>query len=159
MFLLAGGTDSCADAVPAEHLKQCESGAFRWLGYRDDIRELLAVSDVAVLPSYYPEGIPRSLLEAMALGKPIVTTDTPGCKEVVEEGRNGHLVPARDGQALAQAIDGLLCDGLRRERFGRYSRKKVEAEFDESKVIDGVITRLYGLHPDGASGQPSRPVQ
>jgi N,N'-diacetylbacillosaminyl-diphospho-undecaprenol alpha-1,3-N-acetylgalactosaminyltransferase len=144
-FLLAGPTESGPDAVPLAYLKQHESETFHWLNFRDDIRELLALSDVVVLPSYYPEGVPRSLLEAMAMGKPIVTADSVGCREVVEEGRNGYLVPVRDGQALAKAIGDLLGDGRKRERFGHYSRMKVEAEFDEQLVVDRTLKLLYGL--------------
>jgi len=144
-FLLVGPTESGPDAVPLAYLKQHESETFRWLSFRDDIRELLALSDVAVLPSYYPEGVPRSLLEAMAMEKPIVTTDNVGCREVVDEGRNGYLVPVRDGQALAKAIGDLLSDEKKRERFGRHSRMKVEAEFDEQSVVDRTLKLLYGL--------------
>jgi N,N'-diacetylbacillosaminyl-diphospho-undecaprenol alpha-1,3-N-acetylgalactosaminyltransferase len=144
-FLLVGPTESGPDAVPLAYLKQHESETFRWLDFRDDIRELLALSDVAVLPSYYPEGVPRSLLEAMAMGKPIVTTDNVGCREVVDEGRNGYLVPVRDSQALAKAIGDLLGDEKKRERFGRHSRMKVEAEFDEQSVVDRTLKLLYAL--------------
>jgi N,N'-diacetylbacillosaminyl-diphospho-undecaprenol alpha-1,3-N-acetylgalactosaminyltransferase len=144
-FLLVGAIDNGFDAVPIEYLKRHESNVFQWLNFRHDVRELLALSDIVVLPSYYPEGIPRSLLEAMSMGTPIVTTDAPGCREVVDDGVNGYLVPVRDGQALVEAIDDLLGDAKKRERFGHYSRLKVESEFDERLVVQKTLELLYRL--------------
>jgi N,N'-diacetylbacillosaminyl-diphospho-undecaprenol alpha-1,3-N-acetylgalactosaminyltransferase len=105
----------------------------------------MAVSNIVTLPSSYPEGVPRSLLEAMAMEKPIVTTDSIGCREVVEHGRNGFLVPARNERLLAAAIETLLRDGSLRERFGRYSRSKVEREFCEDIIVQQVLAKLYQL--------------
>ena len=85
------------------------------------------------------------MLEAMAMAKPVVTTDNVGCREVVEEGQNGYLVPVRDAHALAKAIGDLLRDEKKRQRFGHCSRIKVEAEFDERSVVDKVLKLLYGL--------------
>jgi N,N'-diacetylbacillosaminyl-diphospho-undecaprenol alpha-1,3-N-acetylgalactosaminyltransferase len=144
-FLLAGAVDGSRDAVPIEYLNQHESETFRWLNYREDVRELLALCDVAVLPSYYREGVPRNLLEAMAMGKPIVTTDNVGCREVVDQGLNGYLVPVRDSQALAEAIDNLLGDARKRERFGHHSKRKAETEFDERLIVGEALERLYEL--------------
>ena len=120
-----------------------ESGNFHWLGFRSDIREILALSDLVVLPSFYREGVPRVLLEAMALGKPIVTTDNVGCREVVDDAKNGYLIPVRDSRALSDAIELLLNDDIKRESFGKYSRMKVEKEFDEKKVVEQLFTKLY----------------
>jgi len=102
-FFLVGKTEDAPDAVPIEYLQQQQSQSFRWLGWRNDVRELMAISDIITLPSCYPEGVPRSLLEAMAMEKPIVTTDNIGCREVVEHGRNGFLVPTKDERLLATA--------------------------------------------------------
>ena len=109
------------------------------------MREILALSDVVVLLSYYGEGVPRILLEGMAMGKPIVTTDSVGCREVVDEGQNGYLVPVRDAHALAEAIGDLFCDEGKRQRFGRQSRMKVETEFDEQSVVDKALELLCRL--------------
>lgn len=147
-FLLAGTIDEGPAAVPREYLEEKKSHHFQWLGFVQDLREVFLLSDMVVLPSYAREGVPNSLIEAMAMGKPIVTTDNVGCREVVEEGRNGYLVPVRDAHALAGAIGDLLCDEEKRQRFGRHSRVKVEAEFDERLVVDKVLKLLYGLDGD-----------
>jgi len=103
---------------------------------------------VVVLPSYYGEGVPRILLEAMALSKPIVTTDSVGCRETVEHGRNGFLVRPRDPEGLARAIASLLADPARARSFGAYGRQKVEREFSEGKVLRRIAEELYGLPGD-----------
>jgi len=145
-FFLVGKTEDALDAVPIEYLQQQQSQSFRWLGWRNDVRELMAISDIVTLPSCYPEGVPRSLLEAMAMEKPIVTTDNIGCREVVEHGRNGFLVPTKDERFLATAIETLLHDASVRERFGRYSRRKVEHEFSEDIIVQQVLEKLYQLY-------------
>jgi N,N'-diacetylbacillosaminyl-diphospho-undecaprenol alpha-1,3-N-acetylgalactosaminyltransferase len=148
MGVLAGNSP---EAIPKEYLGEKESSYFRWLGFREDAREVLALADVVCLPSYYREGIPRSLLEALALGKPIVTTASVGCQETVDNNKNGFLVPVRDAQALAQAISKLLDDVELRQKFGHYSRLKAESEFDERLVVKRVIVELYGLPPSSLS--------
>jgi N,N'-diacetylbacillosaminyl-diphospho-undecaprenol alpha-1,3-N-acetylgalactosaminyltransferase len=148
VFLFAGATQGGPGAASAGELQELEreaGGRFRWLGFRTDVRELLALADVVALPSYYPEGVPRSLLEALATGKPIVTTDMPGGRETVEDGMNGYLVPPRDPAALGAAIDRLLTDPALRERFGAHSRRKAEQEFGERMVVERVIREVYGL--------------
>jgi len=126
-FLLVGDTDegnpSCA---PADFL---QGPNVAWLGHRDDIKELIALCDVFVLPSYR-EGVPRTLLEASAMSKAMVTTDTVGCREVVEDGVNGLLVPVRDVGALASAIARLVDDPLLRSRLAENARSKAVKEFD-----------------------------
>jgi N,N'-diacetylbacillosaminyl-diphospho-undecaprenol alpha-1,3-N-acetylgalactosaminyltransferase len=109
------------------------------------VRDVWSLADVAVLPSYYPEGIPRSMLEAMAMSKPIVTTDSIGCRDVVEDGKNGFLIPIKDANALTNAIDRLLQDESLRASYGAYSRQKVEREFGEQEVAERVIDELYQL--------------
>ena len=79
------------------------------------------------------------------MGKPIVTTDNVGCRDVVDEGKNGFLVPVRNSNALAAAIGKLVTDKALRDSFGRWSRSKVEAEFDEIAVIGKVFSELYGF--------------
>ena len=107
-----------------------------WPGPRNDVPLVLAASDLFVLPSYMREGIPRVLLEAAAMGLPLVTTDTPGCNDVVEEGVNGHLVPPRDPAALAAAIERLLDQPQQCRAFGRCSRERAVERFDLSVVVD-----------------------
>ena len=123
-------------SVPQEQLLKWQSeGVIEWLGYRDDVPELWRRSHIAVLPSYYREGIPRSLLEAAACGRAIVTTDMPGCREIVRNGHNGLLVPLRDPVAIAEAIERLLDDAEMRQRMGMAGRELVESEFAEEHVV------------------------
>jgi N,N'-diacetylbacillosaminyl-diphospho-undecaprenol alpha-1,3-N-acetylgalactosaminyltransferase len=102
-------------------------------GWRDDIPQVLDSSDIVVLPSYR-EGLPVSLQEALAMGKPIVTTDVTGCRETVEDGMNGFLVPVRNAQALAGAIGRMIENPKMRQEMGHHSRKKAEREFDVEQI-------------------------
>jgi N,N'-diacetylbacillosaminyl-diphospho-undecaprenol alpha-1,3-N-acetylgalactosaminyltransferase len=137
---LVGGTDpgnpSCADPG------YLSSGAVEWRGYRREVRPEIAEADIVVLPSYR-EGVPRTLLEAASMGKPIVTTEVPGCREVVEEGTNGLLVPPRNSKALADAIARLAKDPAMRERMGKAGRQKALEEFSIERVV-GAYLDLYG---------------
>jgi glycosyltransferase involved in cell wall biosynthesis len=113
-------------------------GVISWLGETSDVRPIINEADVIVLPSYR-EGTPRALLEAAAMAKPLITTRTVGCREVVEEGVNGLLVPVKDSKALAEAMIRLIEDPALRERMGKAGRAKVEQEFDERIVIQKVL--------------------
>lgn len=111
-----------------------EEGLIDWSGQLDDVRDKLAAADMVVLPSYR-EGTPRSLLEAMAVGRPLVTTDVPGCRNVVQNAVNGFLVNSHDPAMLAEALAKLIEDESLRERMGPASRELAEAIFDEREVI------------------------
>lgn len=111
-----------------------DSGYIELLGFRSDIYLLYREADIAVLPSYH-EGLSKSLIEAASCGLPIVTTDIPGCREVVEHDVNGLLVPPRDVVALADAIERLALDADLRERMGHQSRMKAEREFGVESTI------------------------
>ncbi|HOP55944.1 MAG TPA: glycosyltransferase family 4 protein [bacterium] len=112
-----------------------EKGLVSYLGVADDVRPLICKSDVVVLPSYR-EGIPRSLLEAMSMEKPIITTDSIGCRDVVEDGKNGFLVPVKNPEALADAMIKMIeMTEEEREEMGKYGRNKVLREFDEKIII------------------------
>jgi glycosyltransferase involved in cell wall biosynthesis len=139
-FLLAGASDpGNPSAVPEEQIRRCsEEGVAQALGHVEDMPALLASVDLMVLPSYR-EGVPRILIEAAASGLPIVTTDVPGCREIVEHELNGLRVPARDAHKLAAAIRRLIEDPEERDRFGRAGRRKVVAEFDERGVIASTL--------------------
>jgi glycosyltransferase involved in cell wall biosynthesis len=113
-------------------------------GRRDDIAEVYKQSHIACLPSYR-EGLPKSLLEAAASGRVIVTTDVPGCREVVEHGRNGLLVPVRNAKALAEAVAGLVQDREDRLRMGREGRARAEAEFGITSVVAATLAIYQGL--------------
>lgn len=134
-------------SVPRAYLRSAESsiGSLKWVGFREDIKQILALSDMVVLPTYYREGVPRVLLEAMAMKRPIVATDWVGCREIVRDQWNGFLVPPRDPQPLADAIQILADDeGLRRQ-FGERSRRLVESELGERHIAHRVLKDVYGF--------------
>jgi len=133
VFLLAGDVDE-GNPSSASRKYLLTQQVVRWLGHRDDIPALTALADICVLPSYR-EGVPRTLLEAAAAGKPIVATDVAGCREVVGHGVNGLLVPVRNVGALAEAMGRLVADRSLREEMGMQSRKKAVDEFDVQHVV------------------------
>jgi N,N'-diacetylbacillosaminyl-diphospho-undecaprenol alpha-1,3-N-acetylgalactosaminyltransferase len=130
-FLLVGDYyDGNPRAVPPAYIESVTThGDIVFTGWRDDIPAVLNATDIVVLPSSR-EGLPVSLQEALAMRKAIVTTDTTGCREIVNNGWNGFLVPVQDVEALVQAVSTLICDADLREQMGKRSRKKAEAEFD-----------------------------
>lgn len=113
-------------------------GYLEWKGHRKDVRPILMESDIVCLPSYR-EGLPKSLIEAMSIGRPIVTTLAPGCKECVDDGINGFLVPTKDVNALAQALEKLILDQSLRESMGKASREKMLRELSLEKVLKDTI--------------------
>jgi glycosyltransferase involved in cell wall biosynthesis len=135
-FLLIGPEDKDGiDRLNPAELDQL-SRAVIWPGLRRDIPALLAISDIFVFPSAYREGIPRVLLEAASMELPIVTTDSPGCNEVVENGVNGLLVGPYDVKALCEEIIRLIKRPDLRQRFGAVSRQRAVARFDLSVIAD-----------------------
>lgn len=129
------------------------SGDIEYLGVSDDVRSVIADADCVVLPSYYREGTPRALLEALAMGKPIITTDMSGCRDVVDDGENGFLVPPRDAAALATRMQAIIeAPPARREAMGHSSRLKAERQFDEAIVLQRYLVALG----DALRGQRSR---
>jgi glycosyltransferase involved in cell wall biosynthesis len=116
------------------------------LGFVEDIGALWARAHIAVLPSYR-EGLPLSLLEAAACGRPLVATDVPGCREIASPGVNAFLVPLDDTEALAAAIDRLALDPQLRHTFGKAGRKLVELKFSSERIGRDVVAlyrRLLG---------------
>ena len=120
------------------------SGAIEYLGAAEDVRPALREAGVFVLPSYYREGVPRSIQEAMAIGRPIVTTGMPGCRETVIDGRNGFLVPPRDPAALATAMLTLARSPELRMQMGAESRHLAEQRFDVHVINDVLADLLVG---------------
>jgi glycosyltransferase involved in cell wall biosynthesis len=145
-FWLVGASDPQNPAsIDDDQLRRWrEEGPVEWLGHRDDIAAILAQSQIACLPSYR-EGLPKSLLEAMAAGLPIVSTDAPGCREAVRDGQNGLLVPPRDSAALAAALRRLIEDPGLRDRLGAAGRQRAEREFATSIVIAQTLAVYVGL--------------
>ena len=139
-FLLAGTPDPGNPAsVPEATVRSwVGEGLLQWLGHVDDMPALLHTVDAVVLPSYR-EGLPTSLTEAAACSLPLITTDVPGCREVVTDGVDGLLVPVRDAAALARAIARLQDDAALRMRLGAAARAKALAQFDERIVVERTI--------------------
>lgn len=145
LFVLWGDIEEGnPETLQVADLREAEHAGFRWMGWCDTVREALKFADIAALPSYR-EGTPRSMLEAMAMSKPLVTTMAPGCDALVDEGQNGYLVPVRDGQALARAVEKLALDRDLRTSFGAASREKCRAEFSDEIVVRRILAELYEL--------------
>ncbi|MGH8249049.1 MAG: glycosyltransferase family 4 protein [Gammaproteobacteria bacterium] len=151
-FVLVGDTDTehPASITSARLAQWQQEGIVEWWGRRDDMPAVLAQATVVCLPSYR-EGVPKVLIEAAACGRPIVTTDVPGCREIVGEGENGLRVPVRDAEALAAAIQRLLNDATLRQRMGERGRALVEAEFSTEKVIAETLALYRQLAEPGVA--------
>lgn len=143
-FALVGDLDPAnPDALSADELAGLiADGHVEAGGFRSDMDAVFAGCNLVCLPSYR-EGSPKALIEAASAGRAIVTTDVPGCREIVDDGRNGLLVPVRDADSLAGALAALLGDPDRRRAMGRAGRAMVEAEFSLDVVI-GRTADLYG---------------
>lgn len=144
-FQIVGPLDANPTSVTAAELAAWQAeGVVEYLGETNDVRPYLRACTVFVLPSYYHEGIPRSVLEAMATGRAVVTTDWQGCRETVAPGENGFLVPIRDPAALAAAMARFLDDPDLARRMGRRSLELVAARFDVRRV-NAVLLATMGL--------------
>ena len=143
-FILVGDIDKGNHYSASEEF--LKSGNVLWLGHRDDIKALTALADIYVLPSYR-EGVPRTLLEAASMAKPIVSTDTVGCREVVDDGVNGFLVTVKDIKSLSQKIKLLVENPILRVKMGEEGRKKAVREFDIKKIVEQYI-ELYSEYKD-----------
>lgn len=145
VFRLVGYIDDHPGAVGRDDLKAWQdAGILEYCGPTDDVRPFLAEASVYCLPSYYREGVPRSILEALAVGRPIITTDAPGCRETVLAGENGFLVPTRDPAALAGAMRRFCERPDLAEAMGARSRRLAEERFDVHKV-NAAIVEAMGL--------------
>ena len=142
-FLLIGDIDpKNPTSLKTKTLKNWhEKGIIEWLGWIDDIKKILLETDILCLPSYR-EGLPKSLLEGAAIGLPLVTTNTIGCRDVVEDGLNGYLVPVKDSENLALAIEKLIIDENLRAKMGNESFKLAISKFS-SKIINSQTISLY----------------
>jgi len=130
-----------------EPLKRSVEGAglqdrIRVLGWRDDVPELMKAADIFVLPSYFMEGLPVSIIEAMACGKPVVSTHHKGCEDAVVDGETGLLVPVKQVEPLVDRIVELLDDGALRARMGQAGRRRVEEHFEFEACTRQIVTLL-----------------
>jgi glycosyltransferase involved in cell wall biosynthesis len=143
-LLLAGPTDpDNANSLPVDVLRSlaAEPG-IKWLGPVADVRAVWRRAAIAVLPSTYGEGVPKTLLEAAACGRPLVSADVPGCREVVRPGATGILVPPHDVGGLAEAIAALASDPARRAALGRAARELIESQFT-NEIVASQTLALY----------------
>jgi glycosyltransferase involved in cell wall biosynthesis len=144
IFSLVGWVEDGSNSISLKMLNTWFSdGAISYLGYKEDVRDAIESSSVFVLPSY-GEGTPRSVLEAMAMGRPIITTDAPGCRETVIDGENGFLVPVKNVDALVEAMKKFIDDPGLIARMGARSRLIAEEKYDVHKVNE-VMLKAMGI--------------
>lgn len=138
--ILAGAIDpENISSLTAEELEEIrETGNVKWAGFISDMASFMKECHIIVLPSYR-EGLPKVLLEAFASGRPVVTTDVPGCRDVVDHQQNGLIVPVNNPRALAQAIEILVVDPYKRNEMGINGRAKAEDSFDVNKVVRQIL--------------------
>lgn len=144
-FWIVGGLDDHPDAITKEEMDAvCDGRYIKWFGRRENIKEILGECHIFAFPSYYMEGLPKSLIEACAVGRPIVTTDNIGCRDVVTDGENGFQVPIKDVNALAEKLKVLIDNPELRSKMGRAARKKAEKEFS----VDDVIKKHLAIYQE-----------
>jgi len=137
-FVIVGTPDPANphSLYPDELARWTEEGAVEMWGHRTDMPQVMASAHIVVLPSYYGEGLPKVLIEAAACGRVVVTTDHPGCRDAIQSGVTGVLVPVRDAEALANSIQELLSDPVRCATMGQAGRELAESAFDERQVVE-----------------------
>ncbi|MFK5948087.1 MAG: glycosyltransferase family 4 protein [Methylococcales bacterium] len=141
-FKLVGFMDKNPSSISEPVLQDwIEAGDIEYLGFMSDVRPSIEDSSVYILPSYR-EGLPRTTMEAMAMGRAIITTDVPGCRETVEQGINGFLVPVKDVNALVEAIEHFIHQPDDIERMGQESRKIAEEKYDVHKVNAVILNTM-----------------
>lgn len=152
-FVLCGGLAEIGrpNYVSPEELqpKDLPSDYFIWLGKRNDILFQLQNCNIFIFPSYYNEGLPKSCIEANAVGRPIITTDNVGCRDTVIDGYNGYIIPVKDANALAEKIKCLIEDKDKRIMMGKNARKYAEEHFD----IKDVVERHLSIYRSGLLAQ------
>jgi glycosyltransferase involved in cell wall biosynthesis len=157
VFVIVGpeDTDKTDGLQPADLAAARALGNVVLAGHRDDVEDLYAGFDVYVLPSYR-EGFPRSAMEAAACGVPVIATDIRGCRQAVDDGVTGLLVPLHDVDALARAIGTLADDAPRRSMMGENARRKAEEEFDDRRIIEHTLSAYERLPVGSASWTAGR---
>lgn len=135
-FLLCGGLDTNPNGITKEMLEsRCDGEYIQWLGHRKDVLELLKQSHIMAFPSWYREGLPKSVIEAEAIGRPVVTTDSVGCRDTVVNGKNGYMIPIKDSDALAMALKKLIDNPELRQTMGKNAREFAVNKFDIKDVV------------------------
>lgn len=142
-FKLAGNYDANPNAIDKAKVNcWVTDGIIEYLGFLDNVKLILESSSVFVLPSYYREGVPKVILEAMASGRPIITTDTPGCRETVVDGKNGYLIPVRNVDKLIEAMEKFILSPKLIPKMGRESRCIAEKDYDVRKVNHSIFKAM-----------------
>ncbi len=143
MALVGSPDPKNLSSIPESTLSEWNHRAqIEWWGYREEMAEVWRGCHIAVLPTYYKEGLPRSMLEAAACARPLVATDVPGCRDIVKDGVNGLHVAPRDARNLADTIGKLARDAVLRQRMGEAGRRIVEKEFSDEIVSENIL-KLY----------------
>lgn len=144
-FKILGPTDPSPDAIKIQEVLEWEEqGSIEYLGEANDVRPAVAGCDIFVLASFYGEGLPRTIIEAMAMGKPIITTDNVGCREPIEVGKNGFLVPIKDANALAEKMIWFIENTDQWKAMGDQSRNLAVTKFD-TKIINKQMLQIMGI--------------
>jgi N,N'-diacetylbacillosaminyl-diphospho-undecaprenol alpha-1,3-N-acetylgalactosaminyltransferase len=143
-LLVAPEEKQSSESIDLSVIKTAERNTnFKWLGFRKDVEFLYQISDLSVLPSYYKEGgYPRALIEAMALGKPVIAANTLDCKGPVENNFNGYLVNPYSSVDLANKIQKIFENKIKRKKFGKESLKKVRSEFNDKKIFNYLCSKI-----------------
>ena len=144
VFVMVGAPDpGNKRSLPDSTLAQWQTeGDVILMGRREDVPDLMAMANTVAAPTFYREGLPRTLLEAAASGLPLIGTDMPGVREAISNGVNGILIPPKDSEALATAVEELADDHAKCERYGSASLKRARNEFDHRRVV-GEYIKLY----------------
>lgn len=133
----------CEDEYEDILEKYKEDGIITYHGMVMDIREVLAYTHCTIHPTYYPEGLSNVLLESAASGRPIITTNRSGCREVVDDGINGYMIPKKNSTALINAVEKFLqLNNKEKKQMGLYARKKVEEQFDRQIVVEAYMKEI-----------------
>ncbi len=146
-FALIGDSDpDNPSSIPTAQIQEWErDGVIEWWGWREDMEAVFAQADLVCFPSYYKEGMPKALIEASACGRPIITSDMPGCHEIVRPGENGLLVPPHDPRALADAMRSLIENPSHRKQMGIRGREIVIKEFSEKEILSQTLAFYHSL--------------
>lgn len=144
-FIMVGSPDLNPGSITEADLRRWHAeGVIEWQAHTSDVRPWLARASVFVLPSWYREGVPRSIQEAMAMARPVVTTDMPGCRDTIEPGISGFLVPPRDADTLARVLMRFVESPQLIAEMGARARKRAEVLFDVRRA-NGLLLRTMGM--------------
>lgn len=144
-FILCGDLDANPKALKKEQIESyCDGDYVKWLGFQKNIKDILHDSHIMIFPSFYMEGLPKSNIDAEAIGLPVITTDWIGCRDTVVDGYNGFIIPPKDSILLAEKIELLVNDDKLRQEMGKNARKYAEDNFSIENVIEKHLT-IYRL--------------